>query len=222
MPGWYLVLALPALAAGLVDARSRFITAALFAMVVVFAVVPADGAWIHNYWNFPLLLVLFPGFAVLFDWVGGWLDHWLDGRLEGLLKGPTRGWVAGATIFLATAVSLIAMDPAGRHEREFEDPADAGDLVAAIHPAPRQTVAWYLPQVPWPTWIAHAWGLPPVALVDAGDVATLSDDDLAVVRLDRLPAWLDPAVAGNSVAVNGRYAAIRGVDLRRHVIGSDR
>ena len=61
-----------------------------------------------------------------------------------------------------------------------------------------------------------------MALADAGDVATLPDDDLAVVRLDRLPLWLDSAVAEDSVTVNGRYAAIRGVDLRRHVIGGDR
>ena len=79
-----------------------------------------------------------------------------------------------------------------------------------------------MPHVPWPTWIAYAWDLPTVALADAGDVATLPDDDLAVVRLDRLPIWLGPAVAEDSVAIKGRYAAIRGVDLRRHVIGGDR
>ena len=63
LPTWYLVLALPALVAGLADARSRFLTAILASMVVAFAVVPADNAWVHDYWNFPALMALFPGFV---------------------------------------------------------------------------------------------------------------------------------------------------------------
>ena len=110
---------------------------------------------------------------------------------------------------VAGAAAVIAMGPSGRHDRYFAAPADAGGLVAAVGPAAGQSVAWYAPQVPWPTWIAHAWGLPPVALVNAGGVATVPDDDLAVVRLDRLPVWLDSAVADHAVAVDGRYAAVR-------------
>jgi len=222
LPVWYLVAALPALAAGLADARTRFVTGALSAMVVAFAVVPADGAWIHDYWNFSVLLALFPGFAVLLDWVGGWSAQWLDSRLGGRMVGTVRLRIAGATIVVAALLGLVVMNPLGRHDEYFAAPADAGHLVATVHPAPQQAAAWHMPHVPWPTWIAYAWGLPPVALADAGDVATLPDDDLAVVRLDRLPLWLDPAVAEDSVAVNGRYAAIRGVDLRQHVIGGDR
>jgi len=190
--------------------------------VVVFAVVPADGAWIHDYWNFSVLLALFPGFAVLLDWVGGWSAQWLDSRFEGRLVGPVRLRIAGATIVVAASLGLVVMNPVGRHNEYFAAPADAGHLVATVPPAPEQVAAWHTPYVPWPTWIAYAWGLPTVALAEAGDVATLPDDDLAVVRLDRLPIWLDPAVAEDSVAVDGRYAVIRGVDLRRHLIGGDR
>ena len=222
LPVWYLVAALPAVIAGLADARTRFVTGALAAMVVVFALVPADGAWIHDYWNFPVLLALFPGFAVLLDWIGGWAAHWLDRRLGGRLAGPLRLRVAATTVVLAAVAAVLTMGPAGRHDRYFADPADAGDLVAAVHPALEQSAAWYVPQVPWPTWIAHAWRLPPVALVDAEAIGTLPDDDLVVVRLDRLPAWLDQEVVHDVSAVDGRYAAIRGVDLRRHVIGVDR
>ena len=66
------------------------------------------------------------------------------------------------------------------------------------------------------------WGLAPGAVASPEDVATVGDDDRVVVRLDRLPTWLDPAVADDPAAIDGRYAAIRGVDLRRHVIGGDR
>ena len=223
LPGWYLVAALPALAAGLADARTRFATGALAAMVVAFAVIPADGAWIHDYWNFPVLLALFPGFAVLLDWVGGWSAYWLDRRLGGgRLVGPVRLRVAAVTIVVAAGAAVADMGPADRHDRYFAAPADAGHLVASVGPVVGQSVAWYVPQVPWPTWIAHAWQLPPVALVNALGVATVPDDDLAVVHLDRLPAWLDPAVADHAVAVDGRYAAVRGADLRRYATGDER
>ena len=222
LPVWYLVAALPALIAGLADARTRFVTGALASMVVVFAVVPADGAWIHDYWNFPVLLALFPGFAVLLDWVGGWAGHWLDRRLGGRLVGSLRLRVAATTIVLAAAAAVLTMGPAGRHDRYFAAPADAGDLVVAVHPASELAAAWYVPQVPWPTWIAHTWRLPPVALVDAEAIDTLPDDDLVVVRLDRLPAWLDQEVVHDVSAVDGRYAVIDGANLRRHATGVDR
>ena len=138
------------------------------------------------------------------------------------MVGRVRLQVAVAAIVVAGAAAVIAMGPSGRHDRYFAAPADAGDLVAAVGPAAGQSVAWYVPQVPWPTWIAHAWRLPPAALVDAGGVATVPDDDLVVVRLDRLPGWLDTAVTDYAVAVDGNYAAVRGVDLRRHTTGDDR
>ena len=94
--------------------------------------------------------------------------------------------------------------------------------MAAVHPALEQSAAWYLPQVPWPTWIAHAWRLPPVALVDAEAIGTLPDDDLVVVRLDRLPAWLDQEVVNDVSAVDGRYAVIDGAKLHRHATRVDR
>ena len=102
LPTWYLVLALPALVAGLADARSRFLTAILASMVVAFAVVPADNAWVHDYWNFPALMALFPGFAALAERVGGALsglrlEMWRDptdyiygicNRAQGYYGGP--------------------------------------------------------------------------------------------------------------------------------------
>ena len=120
------------------------------------------------------------------------------------------------------AAALLIMDPIGRHDRYFVDPAQAGKLVATVDPSPGQVAAWYVPQVPWPTWIAHAWELPPAALVGARDLATVSDDALVVLRLDRLPVWLDPRVTAEAHAVAGRYAAVRGDHLRLYELGVDR
>ena len=204
LPAWYLVLALPALVAGLADARSRFLTGLLASMVVVFAVVPADNAWVHDYWNFPALMALFPGFAVLADLACG--------ALANLRRGVAEG---SAAVLLV--VALVGLSPGATHDRYFGAPAEAGHLVEAVGPADGQTIVWHAPQVPWPTWISLAWGLPPGAVASPGDVATVTDDDRVVIHLDRLPAFLDGSVGDDALAVRGNYAVVTGADLRNHL-----
>ena len=205
LPAWYLVLAVPALVAGLADARSRFLTGALTSMVVVFAVVPADNAWVHDYWNFPALMALFPGFAALAERVGC--------ALSGLRRGLAEGSVA---VLLVAA--LMVLSPGDLHDRYFGAPAEAGHLVDAIRPAGGQTIVWHTPQVPWPTWLSRAWGLPTGAVASPDDVATVADDDRVVIRLDRLPAFLDGPVGDGALAISGTYAVVTGSDLRRHLL----
>ena len=48
LPLWYTILALPALAVGLIDSRTRFLTTSLISMVMVFVLVPSNGAWVHD------------------------------------------------------------------------------------------------------------------------------------------------------------------------------
>ena len=205
LPAWYLVLALPALVAGLVDARSRFLTGALASMVVVFAVVPADNAWVHDYWNFPALMALFPGFAALAERVGC------------VLSGLRRG-VADGAVAVLLVVALVGLSPGATHDRYFGAPAEAGHLVEAIGPADGQTTVWHTPQVPWPTWISRAWGLPTGAVASPDGVATVADDDRVVIRLDRLPAFLDGSVGDDALAVRGSYAVVTGSELRSHLL----
>ena len=205
LPAWYLVLAVPALVAGLADARSRFLTGALTSMVVVFAVVPADNAWVHDYWNFPALMALFPGFAALAERVGC--------ALSGLRRG-----VVEVSLVVLLVVALVGLSPGATHDRYFGAPAEAGRLVDAIGPADGQTTVWHTPQVPWPTWISRAWSLPTGAVASSAGVATVADDDRVVIRLDRLPAFLDGSVGDDALAVRGTYAVVTGADLRSHLL----
>ena len=205
LPVWYLVLVLPALVAGLADPRSRALTGMLATMVVVFAVVPSDNAWVHDYWNFPVLMVLFPGFAALVD------------RLSRALPGLRQGAAEGAVAVLVAA-SLVVLAPGANHERYFAAPAEAGRLVEAVGPAAGQNTAWHTPQVAWPTWVSRAWGLEPSAVASPEDVATVGDYDRVVVRLDRLPSFVDRSVADEALAVRGTYAVVTGVVLRRHLL----
>ena len=205
LPTWYLVLALPALVAGLTDPRSRALTGMLTAMVVAFAAVPSDNAWVHDYWNFPVLMALFPGFAALVD------------RAAKALPDLQRG-VAEGTAALLVVVSLVLLAPGVNHDRYFAAPAEAGRLVEAVGPVAGQDIAWHTPQVPWPTWVSRAWGLVPGAVASREDVATVGDDDRVVVRLDRLPAFVDRSVADEALAVRGTYAVVTGAALRRHLL----
>jgi len=205
LPVWYLVLVLPALVAGLADPRSRALTGMLATMVVVFAVVPSDNAWVHDYWNFPVLTALFPGFVALAD------------RVVRALPGLRRGVAEGVVAVLVVA-ALVALAPGANHERYFAAPAEAGRLVEAVGPAAGQDTAWHTPQVPWPTWVSRAWGLAPSAVASPEDVATVGDDDRVVVRLDRLPAFVDRSVADEVLAVRGTYAVVTGAALRRHLL----
>jgi len=72
--------------------------------------------------------------------------------------------------------------------------------------------------VPWPTWISRAWGLPPGAVADRDDVATVADRDRVVVRLDRLPAFLEGTVGDDALAVRGTYAVVTGAQLRSNLV----
>jgi hypothetical protein len=206
LPGWYQVLAVPALVAGLADHRSRALTGMLVAMVVVFAVVPSDNAWIHDYWNFPVLLALFPGFAALADRVLG----------AQVLAGLGRG-VQVAAVAMLLVGALVVLDPGDGHHRAFATPAEAGYLLDAVGPAPGQEILWHTPQVAWPTWGSATWGLPPGTVATRADVATVSDGDRVVLRLDRLPAFVDRSVADDALAVRAPYAVVTGADLRRHL-----
>jgi len=205
LPIWYLALGLPALVAGLADPRSRALTGMLAAMVVAFAVVPVDNAWVHDYWNFPVLMALFPGFAALVD------------RVVRALPGLSRGVTEGAVVLLLIA-ALVTLAPGVNHDRYFAAPAEAGRLVEAVGPATGQDIAWHTPQVPWPTWVSRAWGLAPGAVASSEDVATVGDDDRVVVRLDRLPAFVGRSVADEALAIRGTYAVVTGAALRRHLL----
>ena len=51
LPVWFLVLVIPALAAGLVDHRTRAIVAVTTLVAAVWTFAPQEGAMTHNFWN---------------------------------------------------------------------------------------------------------------------------------------------------------------------------
>ena len=123
LPVWYLIFAIPALVSGLVDSRTRFLTSSLSLMVFVFAVVPSNGAWIHDYWNFSILLTLFPGFAVMSEWAIGVI------REKEIIASRKLATFIGLGSFLFIVLVAI-IKPTELHKNYFDETSNAGKLVA--------------------------------------------------------------------------------------------
>ena len=214
LPLLYTILALPALAVGLIDSRTRFLTTSLISMVLVFAVVPSNGAWIHNYWNFPILLTLFPGFAVMGEWIIGFVKE----RVR--LTSPKKidSLTLGGSLLLAT-VLIFTLQPVSLHENYFADTSDAGELVDAVELSSGQKIAWHLPQVPWLTWVSNKWDVPTVSLSKAKDLGTVPSEDIVLFRIDRMPDWLDGKIEFEVEERKGKYATVQAHVMKKQVIG---
>ena len=211
LPLWFTILALPALVVGLVDSRTRFLTTSLISMVLVFALVPSNGAWIHDYWNFPILLTLFPGFAVMSEWIFSFIKEKIS--LE-----KTDSITLGGFLLLASVLILV-LQPVSLHENYFDETSDAGELVTSIELSSGQKTAWHLPQVPWPTWVSNKWNVPTASLLNAEDLGTVPSEDIVLFRIDRIPDWLDGKIEFAIEDQKGRYATVTAHVMKQHVTG---
>ena len=210
LPLWYTILALPALVVGLIDSRTRHLTTSLISMVLVFALVPSNGAWVHDYWNFPILLTLFPGFAVMSEWIFSFIKEKI--RLE-----KTDSITLGVFLSLALVLILV-LQPVTLHKNYFEETSDAGELVASTELSSSQKTAWHLPQVPWPTWVSNKWNVPTASLLNAEDLGTVPSEDIVLFRIDRLPDWLDEKIGFAIEDQKGKYATVTAHVMKLHVI----
>jgi len=211
LPLWFTILALPALVVGLVDSRTRFLTTSLISMVLVFALVPSNGAWIHDYWNFPILLTLFPGFAVMSEWIFSFIKEKIS--LEKIDSITLGGFL------LLASVLILVLQPVSLHENYFDETSDAGELVASIELSSGQKTAWHLPQVPWPTWVSNKWNVPTASLLNAEDLGTVPSEDIVLFRIDRIPDWLDGKIEFAIEDQKGRYATVTANVMKQHVTG---
>ena len=209
LPLWFTILALPALVVGLVDSRTRFLTTSLISMVLVFALVPSNGAWIHDYWNFPILLTLFPGFAVMSEWTFSFIKEKISLR-------KTDSITLGGFLLLVSVLILV-LQPVSLHENYFDETSDAGELVTSMELSSGQKTAWHLPQVPWPTWVSNKWNVPTASLLNAEDLGTVPSEDIVLFRIDRIPDWLDGKIEFAIEDQKGRYATVTAHVMKQHV-----
>jgi hypothetical protein len=198
LPVWYLVLLPIGVIAGLVDRRTRVYTAMATVLAAGWVIVLNNGAYVHDYWAFLLLVPGVVGMGALLD------------RLAGLVSGQVAAAGAlAAGVGVAAGFAVMVFGPTAENYRDR--PADAGRLVSEHAPAAGQQYAWHDGR-PVPRWLVYYWDLPPREATPES-LAQAGPSDLVVVYLGRPPRWLDESAAA-PVAQEGRYALVRAADLR--------
>ena len=212
-PGWFRWLILPAIAAAVVDRRTRMASGAIMIALGVWTLATPDAAFIHDYWTYPLLVPVLLGLAVILDR----LDRPLDPGKLGL--GSRIGWRNPARVLGVAGLVLVAVlgfrGLAPYRQAYFDAPSDAGGLVRSVGPAPGQEVAWVAEGVdPLSIWVSYYWDLPVADVPLDGDaIGSARGADLVLVRVDRIPAPIEEGV--QPVAGQGRYALFSAASLTR-------
>ena len=206
-PGWFRWLILPAIAAAVVDRRTRMASGAIVIALGVWTLANPDAAFVHDYWTYPLLVPVLLGLAVILDRLGTGKPG--IGRRIGW-KNPARVLGVAGLVLLAV-LGFRSLGP--YRDAYFDAPSDAGGLVRSVGPAPGQEVAWVAEGVdPLPRWVSYYWDAPTVE-VSLDGIATASGADLVLVRVDRIRAPIEAGV--EPVAEQGRYALFSAASLAR-------
>lgn len=199
VPPWTVVLAVVGLAMVLRRRSWSLSLAAGGAVVIAFAVGLSDGAWVHIYWNYlvivPVALVVAPTLDRLADRWGGWGSR-------ALLALGVAGLLAGAGFRTLVHEEL--------------DYGRQGLAVAAADPAPRARTP-FLCTVQSTDWLAFVTGRPVERLDGPGLGSLARTDPQAGVFVvlpavpQRLASWDD--VAARALVTDAGHAWVRAGDL---------
>jgi len=203
LPIWYMVLLALGVIAGLWDRRTRLYMAFTLLFTIFWTVGLNNGAYIHDYWNYPILILGLVGMGALIDRVIGWL--------------PARVTVIGAALAGLALAAWLGYLATGIVDRNYvERPTAAGTLVSEHGPAPGQTMAWVAGGgISTPRWLAYYWDLEPKALTpEVLAAGRANPDDLVLMDLRRIPTWLPKTIGDRAVAREGSYALLRIADLK--------
>ena len=204
VPPWLRVLLAPALAAGLIDRRTRVPTAITLAMAATLTFGFQQGAWTHRLWNFPWLAPVTIGLASLLDAVR---------RVMPVRVRAPAGLIAGAV----AAATIIAVVSGGTRDRYLSDPARLGEALeqaASTEGAQRAELVWTGPGLPTPRWASYyldvpAWGL------EEDRLDELEDSDLVIVRASLIPDYFPRDALDDPLASAGDFRVITAASLSR-------
>ena len=202
VPPWLRVLLAPALAAGLIDRRTRVPAAITLAMAATLTFGFRQGAWTHLLWNFPWLAPVTIGLASLLDAVRRVVPERL--RAPGAVA-------AGAVI----AITLVAVVAGGTRDRYLTDPARLGEALEQASGTPqarRAELAWTGPGLPTPRWASYYLDMP-VWPLDESRLDDLDDSDLVIVRASMTPDYLGEDALDDPVASAGDFRVITAASL---------
>jgi MFS family permease len=199
-PSWYRVVLFPAVAVGIADKRTRWLTLILLGPAALWTFGGRQGAFNHEFWNLLWLPAIGVGAAALFDRVGSWIPR--SGRMA----------VTGlAALVLAAGLLGIATGPA--YDKYYGRSGDAG-LLLQENPLPaEQNRGWSIENVPGARWMAYYWDVQPRPVTE-DVVSEIPPTHLVLIRTDLLPPWLPESVVSDVVASTGRYALVPAASIQ--------
>ncbi|MBF9131481.1 hypothetical protein I0C86_21320 [Plantactinospora sp. S1510] len=211
LPVWYLGALPLGAVAGLLDRRTRSYLAMAIGFTAAWVLGLSNGAYVHSYWSYPVLVVGLVGMGVL-------LDRIVDRLAEGIVGRRSVRLVAVALIWAALGTYLGAGLVVGpvRH-RLLTEPTRAGRLVAEHPPAAGQRYAWIAgTSVTTPRWFVYYWQLAPRTLTveTLRTEPTARADDLVLMNVRQRPDWLPESIEAQAVARDGPYALVPVAALR--------
>ena len=210
LPVWYVALYPLALGAGFLDRRTRWYTSMSAVLATGWVLGLRQGAYLHDYWAYLLLIPGLVGFAALGDWLARWI------REHSANLGPLL--VAGVALALVASFGTKAFGP---YAREYRDrPADAGRLASAYRPGETQSWAWHI-GAEGARWLAFYWDRP-IRFLDGEELSsTAPSSDIVFVDLVPRPEWLPVEAVDRAIASTGVYAVFDVATLRQlHASGT--
>ncbi|SNS86513.1 hypothetical protein SAMN05421812_102114 [Asanoa hainanensis] len=207
LPIWYLVLLVVGTVAGLLDKRTRLFMAFAVVFQGFWTIILNNGAFIHEYWNYPVLILGLVGMGALLDRAISWLGT----------RVPSRAMLVGTAAAGLALVAALAVIVTGRVNRVYVDePTDVGTLVSKNDPGPGQEFAWIAGGgLSTPRWYAYYWNLEPESVTpEVLDGTTAKPTDLVLMDLRRVPKWLPKNIGDRASAKDGDYALVKMSDLK--------
>lgn len=203
---WALPLGLLGGLAAAADRRVRGPFTASLAAVAVYALVFAEGADVHDYWNYAILVPLGIGAAAGADWL--------------LRRADTGGRSPVGPALLALAVVLAASaairpSVAGERIDDARSFPPLVDAAAAIAPSQGPVVAFLGGRNQTTEWIEYETGRPGIVVHDLAGIRALARDQ---PELGLIVPWgnVNPLVQARlrtrAVAIRGPFALVRARD----------
>lgn len=203
LPLWYLVLLVPAVIAGIADRRTRTFMIVAVVFVAGWVGVLNQGAVVHDYWAYLVVVPGLAGTAVL-------ADRLLDAVAARSLHAQRVAMGLAGALLLGTFVAT-AWGGTARHY--LDEPSDAGRVITETAPPDDQAVAWSV-GFEYGRILSYSWRIPTAEITDV-DLDELPDGDLIFVDGTELPGWWPAAAPPAPVTQHGDYFLVTAGRLRQ-------
>ena len=193
-PGWFRILALPALVAGFADRRTRLPMTIMLGVAASWTFGLQQGAWIHLLWNLGWVAPITIGLAALLDYMRRLVPRHI-------------GILAAAIGAIVLAVTLQGVATGTIHDRFLEEPAQAGAIFSDREPLPNTRAVWVAPGISAARWVSYYWDVP-VRTLQERNLVDLGAEDFVLVNVSRGAALVPASVIESAVDRRGPYVLI--------------